>query len=65
MIFQMISRIQDKFLLLSSLILFLFSPLSLAALLKLCESAFSVALRPKDPGPSSCSLVDWALIHRS
>ena len=30
-----------------------------------CESAFSLALRPKDPGPSGCSLVDRALIHRS
>ena len=30
-----------------------------------CESAFSVALKPKDPRPSSCSLVDRALIHRS
>ena len=30
-----------------------------------CEGAFSLALRPKDLGPNSCSLVDWALIHRS
>jgi len=28
-------------------------------LLSICESAFfSLALRPKDPGPNSCSLVD-------
>ena len=32
---------------------------------EICESAFSLALRPKNPGPDSCSLVDWALIHRS
>ena len=25
-----------------------------------CESAFSLAHRPKDPGPNNCSLVDWA-----
>ena len=29
-----------------------------------CKSAFSVTLRPKDPGPNSCSLVDRVLIHR-
>ena len=28
-----------------------------------CESAFSVTLKPKDPGPNSCSLVDRVLIH--
>ena len=31
----------------------------------LCESAFFVALRSKDPGPNSYSLVNWALIHCS
>ena len=30
-----------------------------------CESAFSLALRPKDHEPNSCSWVDWALIHHS
>ena len=25
-----------------------------------CENAFSLAHRPKDPGPNNCSLVDWA-----
>ena len=35
------------------------------SVLNRCESAFSAKLRPKDPGPNSCSLVDRALIHRS
>ena len=25
-----------------------------------CVSAFSLARRPKDPGPNDCGLVDWA-----
>ena len=29
------------------------------------ESAFSLAYKPKDPGPNDYSLVDWALVHRS
>ena len=29
------------------------------------ESAFSLALRPKDLRPNSCSFVDWALIYHS
>ena len=33
--------------------------------IEVCESAFSLAHRPKDPGPNDYSLVDWVLIHRS